>query len=206
MKCVINVLGGEARMIGNKKVYAIILARQGSTRLKNKCDHEINGKTLIEIAIEKCRKSKYIDQIFLSTDSMEYQEKYKNACEIIDRPSSLSNGSVPNLPVYKHAIDIIPNMEEDDLLCHVDLCIPLSRTEQIDFVIEHLHNENLDSCFSCKEIKNSIVGNKAVVSQDLPFQAMQFNLCRCFTKKTIEQAKLGTWGTGKMHEYLGYWK
>ena len=50
------------------KIIALIPARKGSKEIKNKNLLKIN-KTLIELAIVNAIKSKYIDKIYLSSDS-----------------------------------------------------------------------------------------------------------------------------------------
>jgi len=51
------------------KIIALIPARKGSKEIKNKNLLKINKKTLIELAIVNAIKSKYIDKIYLSSDS-----------------------------------------------------------------------------------------------------------------------------------------
>ena len=51
------------------KVLAIIPARKSSKRLKNKNFKNFNGKPLIYWTIQRALKSKFIDQILVSTDS-----------------------------------------------------------------------------------------------------------------------------------------
>lgn len=62
---------GEKDMYKGKRMIAIIPARKGSKRIKNKNMCEINGKTLVEYSISVAKKSKYIDEVLVSTDSPE---------------------------------------------------------------------------------------------------------------------------------------
>ena len=55
-------------MLNNKRIIAIIPARGGSTRLKNKNISLLSGKPLIQHTIEKVIKSKIFDRIIISTD------------------------------------------------------------------------------------------------------------------------------------------
>ena len=50
-------------MINNKKIIAIIPARKGSKRIKNKNLLKINGIPLISFSINYAKKSKLIDKI-----------------------------------------------------------------------------------------------------------------------------------------------
>ena len=53
---------------------AIIPARSGSKGLKDKNIKLLNGKPLLAYSIEAAKKSKLFDEIFVSTDSIEYAE------------------------------------------------------------------------------------------------------------------------------------
>ena len=59
-------------MYKNKKIIAIITARSGSKRFKDKNIAEFNGIPMILHSIFHAKKSKYIDEIFISTDSKKY--------------------------------------------------------------------------------------------------------------------------------------
>ena len=61
-------------MIEGKKVLAIIPARAGSKRVKNKNWIDLGGKPLISWTMEASKASKYIDHIYVSTDSIEIQK------------------------------------------------------------------------------------------------------------------------------------
>ncbi|MEZ9003685.1 acylneuraminate cytidylyltransferase family protein [Vibrio splendidus] len=58
-------------MIDTKKILAIIPARGGSKRLPRKNVLPLAGKPLIGWSIDAAKNSKYIDQIFVSTDDKE---------------------------------------------------------------------------------------------------------------------------------------
>ena len=65
-------------MIGNKKVLINILARSGSTGIKNKNVADLNGKPVLWYSITEALKSKYADDICFSTDSQEYADLAKD--------------------------------------------------------------------------------------------------------------------------------
>lgn len=52
-----------------KKIISVILARAGSKGLKNKNLRNLDGKPLLYYAIEAAKSSKFIDKIYVSTDS-----------------------------------------------------------------------------------------------------------------------------------------
>lgn len=63
-------------MVSKKKIEFFIPARSGSSRIKNKNLKKIHGKTLLEISIKKCLKTKLGD-VVVSTDS----QNYANYCK-----------------------------------------------------------------------------------------------------------------------------
>ena len=54
------------------KLIALIPARSGSERIKNKNLLKLRGKTLLKIAVENALKSKIFEKIIVSTDSKKY--------------------------------------------------------------------------------------------------------------------------------------
>ncbi len=61
-------------MIGNQRILVNILARAGSTSVKNKNIAIVGGKPVLWYSITEAKKSKYADDICVSTDSEEYAE------------------------------------------------------------------------------------------------------------------------------------
>ena len=55
-------------MIGNKKVLAVILARKGSKGIPGKNFRDLLGKPLFLWSVEAALQSKYIDDVFLSSN------------------------------------------------------------------------------------------------------------------------------------------
>ena len=56
-------------MIFDKKILGLVIARANSKRLKNKNLLKYKNKTLIEHAYNNAKKSKFIDDIVLSSES-----------------------------------------------------------------------------------------------------------------------------------------
>ena len=57
-------------MYKKKKILGIIPARKGSKSIKNKNLLKINNKTLIEIAINSAKKSKFLSDIVVTSDNL----------------------------------------------------------------------------------------------------------------------------------------
>ncbi len=58
-----------------KKIAAIIQARMGSTRLPGKVLKEVGKKPILEILIERLKKSKYLDEIIIATSENQIDDR-----------------------------------------------------------------------------------------------------------------------------------
>ena len=88
------------------KILAIIPARGGSKRIKNKNLKLIGGKSLVERTIDVAKKSKYLDKIILSSDKKEILDiGKKKDIEIIKRPKKLSLDGTNSEDVVIHALN-----------------------------------------------------------------------------------------------------
>ena len=93
-------------MYKNQKILAIIPCRSGSKGLKNKNIRKIFNKHLIYYTIFFAKKCRFIDEIFLSTDSVEYSKiskKYNLDVPFL-RPKSISKDNSLDIDFIKHAI------------------------------------------------------------------------------------------------------
>ena len=93
-------------MIKKKKVLGVILARGGSKGIKKKNIKLIDGYPLISYSIYAAKKSKYIDELIVSTDNREIANISKNFGATIPflRPKRLSGDKVTSIDALKHAV------------------------------------------------------------------------------------------------------
>ena len=85
-------------MYKGKRILAIIPARGGSKGLPGKNIKELCGKPLIAWSIEHAQNSKYVDEIFISTDSQEIAnvaERFGASCPEL-RPAELARDTAPS--------------------------------------------------------------------------------------------------------------
>ena len=61
-------------MYKGKRILAIVPARGGSKGLPGKNIKMLSGKPLIVWTLEHIKKSRYVDELFVSTDSIEIAE------------------------------------------------------------------------------------------------------------------------------------
>ncbi len=92
-------------MYKNHKILAVIPARGGSKGIPRKNIRLLAGKPLIAYSIQTALKSKYVDDVVVSTEDEEIAEISKNyGLEIVKRPMDLAKDDVPLDPVIFHAL------------------------------------------------------------------------------------------------------
>lgn len=142
----------------NLKILAIIPARSGSKRVKNKNIKLLGGKPLIIHTIEQAQKSNYINKIVITTDGQEIAEVAKKSkADVIIRPPEISGDGSTEYEYYNHVLTTL-KVEEDyepDLIVNLYPTSPFRKTETIDRAIERIISfpeaECLRSVRKCSE-------------------------------------------------------
>lgn len=130
-------------------IHCIILARGGSKGIPKKNIINFCGKPLIAWTIEQCFSSKYITNVWVSSDKKEIldvAEKY--GAKVIFRPNNISGDLASSESAWLHAIEIIQKDTEIDLVLAPQLTSPLRELKDIDNAIELFKKEKYDSMFS----------------------------------------------------------
>ena len=91
-------------------IIALMIGRAGSKGLPGKNTKKVLGKSLCEFPLIACKKSKYIDKIFVSTDCPIIKKKSKKyGVEFIKRPRKLANSRALGDHVFEHGYFQIKN-------------------------------------------------------------------------------------------------
>ena len=145
-------------MFKGNKILAFIPARGGSKGIKNKNIIDVNGQPLIHYTIKAALKSKYIDKIFVSTDS----EKIKNVAEQCGieipflRPAELAADTSKTIDAIIYTIDELKKRGEiyDDLII-LQPTSPLRTVDDIDNAVEKFYNCGRKSLVSVSPVTDS---------------------------------------------------
>lgn len=147
-------------MFKKNQILALIIARKNSKRLKNKNIRLIKGKKCIEWSFLAAKKSKYIDHIFVSTDSNEIIKiaKKQKINAPFKRPKSISHSSSTVQEVINHFIDEKKiNSLKSTYLILLQSTSPNRSEKNIDEAIKKFFKyrkfEN-DTLVSVKEVSN----------------------------------------------------
>jgi CMP-N-acetylneuraminic acid synthetase len=144
-------------MINGKTVIAIIPARGGSKGLPGKNIRLIAGKPLIAWSIDKARKSRYLDEILVSTDSEEIASVSREAGANVPflRPAELATDRASSYDVIRHALAYHRERgREFDYVVLLEPTSPLREDDDVDRMLEKLDGlaASFDSIVSVGEV------------------------------------------------------
>ncbi len=134
--------GSLSELKMGKRIIGIIPARGGSKGIPGKNIKELAGKPLIAYTIEQAKESKYLDEIYVSTENLEIakiSEKY--GAKVIERPMELATDTATSESVLFHFAKKV----NFDILVFFQCTSPLRYSHQIDEAIEKFIKEDADS-------------------------------------------------------------
>ena len=128
---------------------AIIPARLGSLRLKEKNLKKFKNKPLIYWSIEAAKRSKYIKKVFVTSESekiLKVAKKY--GAEVITRPDFLSESHVYKMDAIIHAVNEIKKFRRPSIVVSLQANSPEIVAKNIDDSINHLVDHELNEVMS----------------------------------------------------------
>jgi len=138
-------------MINKKKILAIIAARQGSSDLKNKNLRLFNKKPLITWTLKAACKSKYIDEVVVTSDSkkiLNIAKKYKVI--LSKRPKRLATKNSDIIDTVLYEINRSKNI---DIVILLQPTSPLRKFKDIDQSLKLMMRKSTHSCVSLIKLK-----------------------------------------------------
>ena len=135
-----------------KRIIAMIPARIGSERLKQKNLQLINGRPMISFAIQAAKKSGIFDKILVNSDSNLFKEIAKeNLVDFYLREESFGSSTTKADDMI--ADFIISNNFQKDIIVWVNPVSPLMSYSEIKDTVEHFLKKKLDTLISSDERK-----------------------------------------------------
>lgn len=125
-------------MYKDKRVLAIVPARGGSKGLPGKNIRPLAGKPLIGWTLESAKKSKYLDEIFVSTDSQEIADVAETFGVKVPelRPEELASDTATSASVVLYTIDYFRKHGKDfDYILLLEPTSPMRKEDDIDNAI-----------------------------------------------------------------------
>lgn len=153
-----------------KKILAIIGARSGSKELINKNIKKLGNKPLIAWIIETAKKSKLINRVIVSTDSIKYAKiaRQFGAETPILRPKKLAKDNSIEIDFIKHMLNYLDKNEnyKPDIIVRLLATCPFQKTIEIDMLIKLILKNKYSSAVIISKARQhpekalKIVGNK----------------------------------------------
>ena len=134
----------------NCRILGLIPARGGSKGIPRKNLVELSRKPLISYTIQAAKNSRYIDDVFVSTEDKEIATLSRSfGVEIIDRPKTLAGDNIPSLRVIEHAIDYLAKKGFlYDVIVLLQPTSPLRNSHHIDEALSLFFKSHFDSVVS----------------------------------------------------------
>ena len=176
------------------KIYAMIPARIGSTRLKMKNLALLNGKPLIYYAINAAKNSRVFDRVILNSDSILFNQiADRYDVEFYHRPEELGSSKTKSDEVVADFI----NKNTCDVVAWINPISPLQTGVLIRSIIEYFQDQELDTLFTVKDQQvhcnyknnpvNYIFNETFALTQDLePLQSFSYTVMMWRSKLFME--------------------
>ena len=149
----------------NEKIYAVIPARGGSKGLINKNLMDINGCSLVKLAVRMSKSVKNVTETFITTDSLEIEsEALKYGAKSFGlRPKSLSTDKSIVNDTYRYMINLIENDGGMvDALLILQPTSPLRNINDVQGAVDLYLKKKADSVISLTAQSNPISWYKEV--------------------------------------------
>ena len=145
-------------MINSSNIVAIIPARGGSKCIPKKNIVDFCGKPLIVWSIEHALASRYVNDVYVTTDDKEIAEvSRKHGAKIIRRPDSLATDTATSEEALLHAISEIEKDKKVDVVIFLQATSPLREAADIDGAVRKLRDDGADSLFSSSKLEDFFI-------------------------------------------------
>ena len=145
-------------MIEGKSILALIPARGGSKGIKHKNIIDLCGKPLIAYTVEAAKKSRYIDDVILSTDDDEIAKVASEyGAEVpFMRPKELATDAAKTIDAVISAIDMLKECGRNyDILVLLQPTQPLRTEQDIDESLELFLRKGCKSVVAVSPVDDS---------------------------------------------------
>lgn len=154
-------------MYKKKTLLAVIPARGGSKGIPKKNLRKIKNKSLTSIAINFAKKQKVIDEILVSTDSLEIsKEASKNNLRVpFLRPKNLSGDKVSAFKVLEHSLNEseIFFKKKFDYVVMFEPTSPLRKSYEFKAALNKIVKKKLDSVWTVSRVDSKFHPYKQLI-------------------------------------------
>lgn len=144
-----------------KRIVGIIPARAGSKGIINKNIIDFCGKPLIAWSIEQALSSKYVEEVYVSTDGEQIARVAENyGARIIWRPEESASDMAASEDAIIHAVDTIERIKKIDIVLFLQATSPIRLPQDIDGAVETFLEKGMDSLFSMAVLEDYCIWKK----------------------------------------------
>lgn len=180
-------------MILKSNTLALITARSGSKRLKNKNLLDFKGKPLIAWTIIEALNSKYIDEVIISTDDEQIADISKTfgGSVLFKRPKNLAKDKSSSISVVQHSIqELEKNNKFYEHLILLQPTSPLRKSYHIDEAVELYNNHNADCLISISEATDINQMKNFLCTDENSKEYIKFNNLQTSDMKSLNKFRI----------------
>ena len=140
-------------MLTSKKICALIYLRGNSKSIPRKNIKLLAGKPLCYWVLKAASESKYIDEIYVSTEDTEIKQivtSFNLGIRVIDRPMELAGDATTAEEIVAH---FMRQVSDFDILTIIQATSPLTKNSDIDSALERFFDNKYDSMLTGVVIK-----------------------------------------------------
>lgn len=140
------------------KIYAMVPARMGSTRLKMKNLALLNNRPVISYVLESAKKAQIFDKIFINSESKKFEEiANKFEVDFYHRAQELGSSTAKS----DHVVYDFMKNNSCDITVWVNSIAPLQSSIEMKSVVDYFIKNNLDSLITVRDEQvHSLLGDK----------------------------------------------
>ena len=131
----------------------IILARGGSKGVPHKNLRKIGGVSLVGRSVLAARRSRVIDQTYVSTDDQKIAEEARRfGAKVIDRPETISGDTATSEEGWLHALEFLSHSGESiSTAVFLQCTSPFTTGSEIDACVSDMKEKGADCALSVHE-------------------------------------------------------
>ena len=139
------------------RFFGLIPAKGISTQIKKKNLLKIKGETLVSIAIKNAKKSKYLDDIFLSSENQKILNIAKKlGINSVKRPKKFSTGHIESKYLVFDFLKKNKEIKSNDYIVYLQPTSPLRSSKHIDDAIKIILKSKRNSLTSVMPFDSKI--------------------------------------------------
>ena len=177
-----------------KKIIAIIQARSGSSRLKNKMLLNLNGTKLVEWVFSRIKKSLYIDEYVLATTQKKEDVKIIKIAKRFGFKTFRGNNQKVLQRFYLAA-----SKYEADIIVRICADCPFISSSEVDLLINTFINNNRKFSFNHRSFQKFKYAD-GFGAEIIAFEDLEAIYKKAFLKKHKEHITLYLWENYKNYE------